>query len=108
LYEGLFERANKTIIRREFIAATVAGLSAAWAKAAPHQQFLTEPCKRLAVSTYPFRAYIVSGRNKPSMTLEAFAKRAIYRGYFSMEFDSPGGPYAATTKLIEQSISYLS
>ncbi|HKN77505.1 MAG TPA: sugar phosphate isomerase/epimerase family protein [Candidatus Acidoferrum sp.] len=31
-----------------------------------------------------------------------------YRGYCSMEFDAPGDPYAPTSKLIEQTINYLS
>jgi sugar phosphate isomerase/epimerase len=31
-----------------------------------------------------------------------------YRGYCSMEFDQPGDPYAATAKLIEQTLRYLS
>lgn len=35
-------------------------------------------------------------------------KSSNYRGYCSMEFDAPGDPYAATSKLIEQTIKYLS
>ena len=35
-------------------------------------------------------------------------KASGYRGYFSMEFDATGDPYAATTKLIEQTLQYLS
>jgi sugar phosphate isomerase/epimerase len=35
-------------------------------------------------------------------------KSSGYRGYCSMEFDAPGDPYGPTTKLIEQSIAYLS
>jgi sugar phosphate isomerase/epimerase len=35
-------------------------------------------------------------------------KSSGYRGYCSMEFDAPGGPYAATAKLVEQTIRYLS
>ena len=34
-------------------------------------------------------------------------KRANYRGYCSMEFDSPGDPYAGTSSLIEQTLKYL-
>ena len=34
-------------------------------------------------------------------------KRAKYRGYCSMEFDSPGDPYAGTASLIEQTLQYL-
>jgi sugar phosphate isomerase/epimerase len=34
-------------------------------------------------------------------------KNADYRGYCSMEFDSPGDPYAGTSSLIEQSLQYL-
>lgn len=35
-------------------------------------------------------------------------KSSNYRGYCSMEFDAPGDPYAPTSKLIEQTIKYLS
>src|SRR5277367_738518 len=35
-------------------------------------------------------------------------KASNYSGYCSMEFDAPGDPYAPTTKLIEQTIKYLS
>jgi sugar phosphate isomerase/epimerase len=35
-------------------------------------------------------------------------KASNYRGYCSMEFDAPGDPYAATSKLIEETIKYLS
>ncbi len=34
-------------------------------------------------------------------------KRANYRGYCSMEFDSPGDPYAGTSSLIAQTLQYL-
>jgi sugar phosphate isomerase/epimerase len=37
----------------------------------------------------------------------AILKRANYRGYCSMEFDSPGDPYAGTTELIQQTLQYL-
>lgn len=37
----------------------------------------------------------------------AIAKKAGYRGFFSMEFDSPGDPYAATKRLIAASLKYL-
>ena len=36
------------------------------------------------------------------------AKSANYRGYYSIEFDAPTDPYAPTTKLIEQTLLYLS
>jgi sugar phosphate isomerase/epimerase len=36
------------------------------------------------------------------------AKAANYRGYYSIEFDAPSDPYAPTTKLIEQTLRYLS
>jgi sugar phosphate isomerase/epimerase len=36
------------------------------------------------------------------------AKSANYRGYYSIEFDAPTDPYAPTTKLIEQTLQYLS
>ena len=35
-------------------------------------------------------------------------KSSGYKGYCSIEFDEPGDPYAATTKLVEQTIRYLS
>lgn len=35
-------------------------------------------------------------------------KASNYRGYCSMEFDSPGDPYEPTHKLIEQTLKYLS
>ena len=35
-------------------------------------------------------------------------KSTGFRGYCSMEYDAPGDPYAATTKLVEQTIHYLS
>jgi sugar phosphate isomerase/epimerase len=34
-------------------------------------------------------------------------KHANYRGYCSMEFDSPGDPYAGTASLIAQTLQYL-
>ena len=34
-------------------------------------------------------------------------KRANYRGYCSMEFDSPGDPYVGTSELISQTVRYL-
>jgi len=37
-----------------------------------------------------------------------FAKAHGYKGYFSMEFDSPGDPYAGTKELIEKTVRYLS
>jgi sugar phosphate isomerase/epimerase len=35
-------------------------------------------------------------------------KSSGFRGYCSMEFDAPGDPYAPTTKLVEQTLRYLS
>jgi sugar phosphate isomerase/epimerase len=35
-------------------------------------------------------------------------KASNYRGYCSMEFDAPGDPYAATSRLIEETIKFLS
>jgi sugar phosphate isomerase/epimerase len=37
----------------------------------------------------------------------AIAKRHDYKGYCSMEFDSPGDPYAGTDTLIEKTLRYL-
>jgi sugar phosphate isomerase/epimerase len=36
------------------------------------------------------------------------AKQHGYKGYFSMEWDSPGDPYAGTAGLIEKTLRYLS
>ena len=36
------------------------------------------------------------------------AKQHGYKGYFSMEWDSPGDPYAGTAGLIEKTLKYLS
>ncbi len=38
----------------------------------------------------------------------AMAKQHGYKGYFSMEWDSPGDPYAGTAGLIEKTLKYLS
>ncbi|HLK65635.1 MAG TPA: sugar phosphate isomerase/epimerase family protein [Bryobacteraceae bacterium] len=37
----------------------------------------------------------------------AIAKASEYKGYFSMEFEGEGDPYAGTQKLIDQSLQYL-
>ena len=37
-----------------------------------------------------------------------FAKTHGYKGYFSMEFDSPGDPYPGTKELIDKTVRYLS
>jgi sugar phosphate isomerase/epimerase len=34
-------------------------------------------------------------------------KSSNYRGYCSMEFDAPGDPYVPTSKLVEQTVKYL-
>ena len=38
----------------------------------------------------------------------AIARKRGYKGYFSMEWDSPGDPYAGTTGLIEKTLKNLS
>ncbi|HEY6336917.1 MAG TPA: sugar phosphate isomerase/epimerase family protein [Candidatus Sulfotelmatobacter sp.] len=38
----------------------------------------------------------------------AILKKHNYKGYCSMEYDAPGGPYKPTAELIEQTIKYLS
>jgi sugar phosphate isomerase/epimerase len=38
----------------------------------------------------------------------AIAKQHGYKGYFSMEWDSPGDPYAGTAGLIEKTLKNLS
>jgi hypothetical protein len=35
-------------------------------------------------------------------------KSTNYKGYCSMEFDSPGDPYQGTSDLIEKTLQYLS
>jgi sugar phosphate isomerase/epimerase len=35
-------------------------------------------------------------------------RAAHYKGYCSMEFDSPGDPYKGTRELIETTLKYLS
>ena len=35
-------------------------------------------------------------------------KDSNYKGYCSMEFDSPGDPYQGTSYLIEQTLKFLS
>jgi sugar phosphate isomerase/epimerase len=37
-----------------------------------------------------------------------FLRNAHYKGYCSMEFDSPGDPYKGTSELIETTLKYLS
>ena len=61
------------MIRREFLAAALGGAAGTLLHGQPHQNFPSEPRKRLAVSSYPFRTFIVS-RDKPGMTLEQFAE----------------------------------
>jgi sugar phosphate isomerase/epimerase len=39
--------------------------------------------------------------------LFAIAKRSGYRGYFSIEADMPGDPYANTERLVKESLKYL-
>lgn len=38
----------------------------------------------------------------------AIARKHGYKGYFSMEWDSPGDPYSGTTGLIEKTLKHLS
>ena len=38
----------------------------------------------------------------------ALLRRHSYRGYCSIEYDAPGDPYKPTTKLVEETIRYLS
>lgn len=38
----------------------------------------------------------------------AILKKQIYKGYFSMEWDSPGDPYRGTAGLISKTLRYLS
>jgi hypothetical protein len=37
-----------------------------------------------------------------------YLKQHAYKGYCSMEFDSPGDPYQGTTGLIQTTVKYLS
>jgi sugar phosphate isomerase/epimerase len=83
---------RKHLSRREFLRGSLAsGLAAAvcapstYASAAPHLQFPTEPRQRLAVTSYPFRAWIESPTNeerdktKPGMDLIDFAAMVVKR-----------------------------
>jgi hypothetical protein len=40
--------------------------------------------------------------------LFGIAKKAGYRGYFSMEADMPGDPFVNTKKLVDATLQYLS
>lgn len=69
---------NSVIGRREFVGLSLA-MAAAFGAEKPGVQFPTEPRKRLAVSTYPFRHVVQTRRRRPSethltgMTLQQFA-----------------------------------
>jgi sugar phosphate isomerase/epimerase len=88
---GGLERVNNT--RRNFLKhSAAAGLVASCpyfssmaAVSAPHLQFPTRPVDRLALTTYPFRAYMEGPENpgrdrtKPGMDVIQFAKMAIQK-----------------------------
>jgi sugar phosphate isomerase/epimerase len=72
--------------RREFLAASLASCaswSTARAASQPNIKFPTQPAARLAVASYPFRAYIISPGNRdrdnkqPGMDLKDFAAMVV-------------------------------
>ncbi len=68
---------------------------------APHLPFPAEPRQRLAVTSYPFRAYIDSPANpardksKPGMDLKQFA--AMIAGHFGVHNINPLGDHLSST-----------
>ncbi len=82
--------------RREFLALSLA-LAAPLSAADPQANFPTDPRQRLAVSTYPFRAFIDSphsrdrDRTKPGVTLEQFA--ATVQSKFQISGIEPWSPH---------------
>jgi sugar phosphate isomerase/epimerase len=91
--------------RRSFLQATGLFSAAMILKAAephaPHLQFPSEPQQRLAVTSYPFRAYIDSPTNpardktKPGMDLKQFPAMMIER--FKIYNINPLGDHLAST-----------
>jgi hypothetical protein len=80
----------------------------------PDLQFPTRPRDRLAVTAWPFRAYIASRAIRAGSLgglaedVRNRARQSSYPGYFSMEFDTNGGdPFAGTTILIDETLRYL-
>jgi sugar phosphate isomerase/epimerase len=91
----------KTFSRRTFLQAATAAAAATPLLAAPHLEFPTEPKQRLAVTSYPFRAYIESPTNpardksKPGMDLKEFPSMIAKR--FGVHNINPVGDHLAST-----------
>ena len=85
--------------RRFFLQLTGAGLLCA-GPAGPQLQFPTEPRQRLAVTSYPFRAYIESPTNpgrdksKPGMDLKEFPAMVVKR--FQVHSINPLGDHLSS------------
>ena len=89
-----------TIGRREFVAMSL-GMAASLRAASPTANFPTQPRERLAVSTYPFRAFIDSPNSrdrdtsKPGTNLEGFARTV--KAKFQVSGIEPWSPHFAST-----------
>jgi sugar phosphate isomerase/epimerase len=87
--------------RRAFLQAAAAAPLLAESAPTPHLQFPTEPRQRLAVTSYPFRAYIESptnpGRDKtvPGMDLKEFPAMIAKR--FNVHNVNPLGDHLSST-----------
>lgn len=91
--------------RRQFLkttsALTLAAMPGASGQPQPHLQFPTDPRMRLAVTSYPFRAYIESPTNserdksKPGMDLKEFPAMIAKR--FGVHNINPLGAHLAST-----------
>ena len=75
---------RKDLSRRSFLVTSVAVAGAVTLRAAePHLDFPTKPRDRLAVTSWPFRAYMEApgnhdrDRNKPGMDAKDFAAMAV-------------------------------
>ena len=87
--------------RRTFLQAVAAAPLLAAQTTGPHLQFPTEPRQRLAVTSYPFRAYIDSPTNpardksKPGMDLKEFPAMIAKR--FGVHNINPVGDHLSST-----------
>jgi sugar phosphate isomerase/epimerase len=102
----------KNLTRRRFVQSALlcsAGAALAQGTSAPHAVFPTEPRKRIAVATYPFRESIIAPGNrdrdpkKPGMDLAQFAQSIPaqfgVQGIEPLDAHFPSTEPAAITKL---------
>jgi sugar phosphate isomerase/epimerase len=102
----------KNLTRRRFVQTALlcsAGAALAQGTSAPHAVFPTEPRKRIAVATYPFRESIIAPGNrdrdpkKPGMDLAQFARSIPaqfgVQGIEPLDAHFPSTEPAAITKL---------